>query len=217
VTNRRVSIFIDGLVAGRRPPRFRAEAEDAEVLRMAIALRAARPGDDVPDADFVAELREKLVDQSNSLAASNVHPIRMRRARTALVAVAASVVLVGGTFFVTQAADHPSVTTSAVPVPHDKVLRTGTFETAGGSALGQIVVYRGHPSWVYMTVGLAKSDGTIMCQLQLDNGSIVAAGTIELHHGSGALAKTIRVDISRLRGAKLTTSTGAAVASATFT
>jgi hypothetical protein len=217
MTNRRLSRFIEALVAGRRPPRFRAEPEDTEVLRMAIALRAARPGDDVPDGEFVSDLHKKLIDQSDAVPASNVHPIGMRRARTALIAAAASVVLVGGTFVTTEAADHTPVTTSAVPVPHDKVLRTGTFETAHGSALGQIVVYRGHPSWVYMTVGLAKSDGTIMCQLQLDNGSIVAAGSIELHHGSGALAKIIRVDISRLRGAKLYTSTGAAVASATFT
>jgi hypothetical protein len=217
MTNRRLTAFLDALTAGRRPGAFKAEAEDVEVLRAAISLRAARPGDDRPEEGFVSGLYEELVEQSKASLAPNVHPIRARRARTALVAVAASVVLVGGTFFITEATNHPAATTSAVPVPPDKALRTGTFETSDGSALGQIVVYRGHPSWVYMNVGLAQSNGTIMCRLQLNDGTIVAAGTIALHHGSGSLAKSIRVDVSRLRGAKLYTSTGVPVASATFT
>ena len=42
MTGRRVSSFIDALVSGRRPARFSAAPDDAEVLRMAIALRADR-------------------------------------------------------------------------------------------------------------------------------------------------------------------------------
>jgi hypothetical protein len=95
-------------------------------------------------------------------------------------------------------------------------VRTGTFETAGGQALGQIVAYRGKPSWVYMNVGLAESNGTVKCRLQLDDGSIVAAGNIQLHNGMGKLSKAIHVDIGQLRGAKLYTSTGARLATATF-
>jgi hypothetical protein len=95
-------------------------------------------------------------------------------------------------------------------------LRTGTFETPNGEVLGQIVAYNGHPSWVYMNVGVSQSAGTVMCMLQLNNGSIVAAGTIEIHGGTGELSKSIPVDIHRLRGAQLFTSSGAVLASATF-
>src|SRR5205085_1601162 len=53
VTRRRLSAFIDAIAAGRRPKRFRAEADDAELVRTAISLRAARPGDSGPTDDFV--------------------------------------------------------------------------------------------------------------------------------------------------------------------
>ena len=101
-----------------------------------------------------------------TLARANVHPLRMRRARTALVAAAASIALVGGTFAATESFGQSPATTAAVGVPHEDALRTGTFETPNGEVLGQIVAYNGHPSWVYMNVGVSQSTGTVMCMLQ---------------------------------------------------
>jgi hypothetical protein len=216
VSDRRLSSFIDALVAGRRPGAFKVDPEDLEVLRTAIALRAARPGDRAPDEQFVSDLQQSLTEQADSSAVTNVRPLRRRRARTALVAVAASVALVGGTFAATESFDGSPANTAAVGAPHGDALRTGTFEAPNGEVLGQIVAYNGHPSWVYMNVGVAKSTGTVMCKLQLNDGSIVAAGTIEIHRGTGELSKSIPVDIHRLRGAQLFTSTGAVLASATF-
>jgi hypothetical protein len=216
VSDRRLFSFIDALVAGRRPEAFKADPEDVEVLRTAIELRAARPGDAIPDEQFVSDLYQSLAEQADSSPVTNVHPLRMRRARTALVAAAASIALVGGTFAVTESFDQSPAPIAAVGVPHEDALRTGTFETPKGDVLGQIVAYNGHPSWVYMNVGVSQSTGTVMCMLQLKNGSIVAAGTIEIHGGTGDLSKSIPVDIHRLRGAQLFSSTGAVLASATF-
>jgi hypothetical protein len=216
VKDRRLFSFIDALVAGRRPGAFRADPEDVEVLRTAIELRAARPGDATPDEQFVSDLYQSLAEQADSPPIANVHPLRMRRARTALVAAAASVALVGGTFAATESFDQSPAPPAAVGVPHVNALRTGTFETPNGEVLGQIVAYNGHPSWIYMNVGVSQSTGTVICMLQLKNGSIVAAGTVELHGGTGELSKTIPVDIHRLRGAQLFTSTGAVLGSATF-
>jgi hypothetical protein len=216
MSRRKVTAFIDALVAGRRPDSFTAEPDDVDVLRTAIALRAARPGDAIPDQDFVADLHHQLADQVEPSDRANVHPLRMRRTRVALVAVAASVALVGGTVVVTDNVHQAPMTTAATAVPHGNEVRTGTFQTASGRVLGQIVAYRGNPSWVYMNVGLAESNGTVKCRLQLDNGSVVAAGNIALHNGMGQLSKAVQVDIGRLRGAKLFTSTGAHLASATF-
>ena len=216
MTDRRLSSFIDALADDRRPGRFKADHDDLEVLRTGIKLRAARPGDATPSEQFVSDLHQGLVDQLNSSPTSNDYPIRMRRARAALVAVAASVALVGGTVAATESFSHAPATTAAVGVPHGGALRTGTFETPNDQVLGQIVAHNGHPSWVYMNVGVSQSTGPVMCKLQLDNGSVVAAGTIELHRGTGELSKSIPVDIHRLRGAQLFTSTGAVLASATF-
>jgi hypothetical protein len=218
VSARRLSSFIDALVAGRRPAAFKADPEDSEVLRTAIELRAARPGDAIPDEQFVSDLYQSLVEQADSSPASNIHPIRSARvrARTALVAVAASFALVGGTYVATESFSQAPVTPAVIGVPHRDTLRTGTFETSKGEVLGQIVAYNGDPSWVYMNVGVSQSTGTVMCMLQLKNGSIVAAGTIQIHGGTGELSKSIPVDIHRLRGAQLFSSTGAVLASATF-
>jgi hypothetical protein len=216
VTSRRLTAFIDALAAGRRPEPYHADPEDAEVLRAAITLRAARPGDAAPDDAFVAELYERLADESRAQDGSNVRPLRMRRSRAVLIGVAASIALVGATFAATEASNNGATTTSAVQVPHGNVLRTATFESSQGHALGQIVVYGGHPGWVFMNVDLPTSDGTVKCELRMMDGSIVAAGTVDLHHGTGVLAKKIHVDTSRLEGAMLYSPSGAVVGSATF-
>jgi hypothetical protein len=216
MTQRRLSSFVDALAAGRRPGSFKAGPEDVEVLRAAIALRAARPGDATPDERFVSDLHQRLAEQAATPVAANIHPIRARRPRAALVAVAAGLALVGGTFVATETLQHSNVTTSALQPPNKGDLRAGTFLTSQGSVLGQIVAYRGHPSWVYMDVGVPQLSGTITCKLQLDDGSIVAAGAITIHGGSGELSKSVRVSLSRLRGAQLFAPNGAVLASATF-
>jgi hypothetical protein len=221
VTSRRLTAFIDALAAGRRPAPYRADPEDAEVLRAAITLRAARPGDAAPDDAFVAELYESLADEnradeSPAQVESNVRPLRMRRSRAALIGVAASIALVGATFAATEASNNGPTTTSAIQVPHANVLRTATFESSHGDALGQIVVYGGSPGWVFMNVDLPTSDGSVKCELRMMDGTVVAAGTVDLHHGTGVLAKKIHVDTSRLQGAMLYSPSGAVIGSATF-
>jgi hypothetical protein len=216
VTQRRLSAYLDALATGRRPKPFRAEPQDAEIMRAAIDLRAARPGEVAPDDTFMSNLHQSLVEQSNASSASNVRPIRVHRARNALAAVAASLALIGGTFVTTKSLSQSPPTTSAIGLPLNRALRTGTFETPSGQVLGQIVAYKGHPSWIFMNVGVSNVTGPIFCKLQLDDGSVVAAGIIELHQGNGELSKAIPGGITHLRGAQLSTSTGSVLASATF-
>jgi formylmethanofuran dehydrogenase subunit C len=68
-----------------------------------------------------------------------------------------------------------------------------------------------------MNVDLSTSDGAVKCELRMMDGSVVAAGTVDLHHGTGVLSKKIHVDTNRLQGATLYSPSGAAVGSATFT
>ena len=215
MSRRRLSDFIDALADGRRPGKFEADPEDVEVLRTAITLRAARPGDAVPDEQFVSDLYETLAATENSEIGPITRPTRMRRGRVALAAVAASAVLVGGTAAVTEALTSAAVP-AAVQAPHGSALRTGTFETADGRVMGQIVAYRGNPSWVFMNVDGSSYTGPIMCQLQVANGTTVAVGNFQLQGGTGQFSRTIQVDIGHLRGAKLVDASGAIVASATF-
>jgi hypothetical protein len=216
MTTRRLSAFIDSIVAGRRPRGFRADAEDVEMLRMAIALRAERPGDAVPNEEYMAALHRQLAaDHAGPSEQPNVRPL-VHRGRNALVAVAAGLTLVGGTLAATEIFNTASVQQSATGVPHGQALRTATFQTATGAVLGQIVVYHGHPSWVFMNVDAPHSDGAVKCELHLADGTVVAAGTVQLHHGSGEFSKSIEMDTGQVRGATLFDSSGAVLASATF-
>ena len=226
MTGRKLSAFIDALVSGRRPARFSAAPDDAEVLRMAIALRTERPGDAKPDEEFVSRLYQDLKAQASSGASPGVTPVsmiglrprptRMSRGRFAVAAVAASLVLVAGTASVTEAFDHGTPAPAAVPAPYGKVLLTGTFEGAGHRVLGQIVAYPSRPSWVYMNVDVADYNGRVICMLQSDNGSTVATGTFEVHGGVGEFSRVIPGDVGRLRGARLVTPSGSVLGSATF-
>jgi hypothetical protein len=216
MTNRRLSAFIDALVSGRRPGRFSARPDDVEALRTAIALRAARPGDAQPDEQFVSGLYHELASQARPPLAPTVRPARSSRGRAVLVAAAASVVLVAGTAAATEALDQGSQAPVAVPAPGGQVLRTATFETPSHRAVGQVIAYGGHPSWVFMNVDVAGYDGRVVCMLRSDRGTTVAAGAFELHHGVGQFSRTLRVDFARLRGARLVTPAGALVGTATF-
>ena len=60
MSRRSLRRHLDDLVAGRRPRPFRATAEDAEELRVAIELRAARPGAGELREGFVDELQRRL-------------------------------------------------------------------------------------------------------------------------------------------------------------
>jgi hypothetical protein len=215
VNTRRLNAFLDDLVAGRRPRGFLADAEESEVVRAAIALRAERPGDAAPQESFIASLHEELSDLSSQTPSVNVPSTRWGRSRAALFGVAAALALIGGTVAITEASTQPTIQ-SATQVPHGMALRTATFETAAGRVMGQIVVYQGHPSWVFMNVDAPNASGSMRCELHLANGDVVAAGTVQVHGGKGQIARSILMDAGQLRNATLTNSSGAVLASASF-
>ena len=213
---RGLNAFLDDLVSGRRPRAFRADDEDAELLGAAIALRAERPGDATPDEAFVASLRQDLFDRPDEIDVTNAPATRWHRGHPVVFGVAAALALLGGTVAVTEASTHGTVQGSSTQVPPGQALRTATFEAATGQVMGQIVVYQGHPSWVFMNVEVPDANGTMRCELHLANGAVVAAGTVELHQGKGEIARAIQVDAGLLRTATLSNPSGEVLASATF-
>jgi hypothetical protein len=217
VMHRRLSALLDAIARGRRPRRMSVQADDASLVRTAIELRAARPGEAKPDDQFVSDLYQKLQGQlATDVTPERASGTRSRRGRLALAAAAASAVLVAGTVAVTETVSQSPSPTLASQVPSGDALRTGTFVNADNQVLGQIVAYRGDPSWVFMNVSVPHYDGPITCQLQAADGSVITWGTFEVRGGVGQYAKRIDVEVTALRGARLVTSTGVRVASATF-
>jgi hypothetical protein len=216
MNTRHLGSFIDDLVVGRRPRSFQADAEDAEIVRAAIALRAARPGDLAPEESFITSLHNELSELSEQTHTTIDSTTRRRRGRTALFGVAAALAVLGGAIAVTDASTQGSNQQASVHVPQEQALRTATFESTTGRVMGQIVVYHGHPSWVFMNVEAPYASGLMRCELHLANGVVVAAATVHLHQGKGEIAKTIQIDAGQLRQATLTAPTGEVLATASF-
>ena len=118
MTARKVSAFVDAIVHGRRPSRFQVEADDVDVLRAAIELRAARPGDSAPTAAFTDGLFRQLSDQlgrEDSAPAKVVVARPRHRVRLALIAASVAAVLVAGTAIVTETVSHRGTTPQRYP------------------------------------------------------------------------------------------------------
>jgi Rieske Fe-S protein len=83
--------MVDAVLDGEPIPSGRLEPDEVDALRVAIELRAARPGADLPDEDFVTGLRRQL-----AAASSAQHETRSSGIpRRALLAGAAGAVAAG--------------------------------------------------------------------------------------------------------------------------
>ena len=145
----RVSRFVDAILHDRRPPRFDATPEEAEMLRAAAGMRAARSGADLPRAEFVSALEDRL----RTAADQPVVPMQRRRLdrraflRGAGVAAAAAAVGVGvdrgiqaslGTS-TAQARLVPSGATWQAVATLADVRRSGALRFTAGAVEGYVV------------------------------------------------------------------------------
>lgn len=71
--------YIDDLAAGRRPKPFEPDDFEAEQIRTAIDLNAARPGADAPRPEFLSNLHARLAAQMEG----DPEPTNVRRLPTA--------------------------------------------------------------------------------------------------------------------------------------
>jgi hypothetical protein len=216
VKSRHVASFVEAILSDRRPGAFKADPVDADVLRVAIAMRSALPGAEGPDERFVAHLREELALEGRRPATTPVHPTVTRRARVMLGA-AAVVSVLGGTVAATTTVDHALAASGVPHIRPGQVLRIGTFRSPDGRAVGQLAAYRGNPSWVFMSISDPGMNGTVSCRLETDKGQTAATGQMVVHNGKGEWARPLTADIGRFRGATLSTSSGSTLAVAHFT
>ena len=63
MSGRTVRRFVDGLLRGQRTEQARPDDVEAEEMRTAIELRAARTGSDSPREEFVTDLHRRLAEQ----------------------------------------------------------------------------------------------------------------------------------------------------------
>lgn len=86
----------------------------------------------------------------------------------------------------------------------------------GNQELGQVFVYAGRPSWVFMTVDTEARSQRLTCELQTKQGTTVVLGSFTTSSGYGSWGSTVSLDPTSIRGVQLVDADAHTVAAATL-
>jgi nitrite reductase/ring-hydroxylating ferredoxin subunit len=135
VSDRTVRRFVEGLLRGQSTERARPDDVEAEQMKTAIELRAARLGSDSPSEDFVTDLHRKLAAEMSDDSTPVDHPRWAPRRRQvviggSVVAASAAAGLVVGRNLLA-----PNVVQQASPSAQEELEpNAGTWRAIGASA-----------------------------------------------------------------------------------
>ena len=138
-----------------------------------------------------------------------------RRPRWMLAAAAAVIAVTAGVggWAVRTAGPAPSTAGRTAPA----ALHTAALVTASHQTVGEVFLYSGHGSpWLYMTVDAVPGDSTVVCQVEGRDGSVVTIGSFWLTGGHGHWGSPEPIQPAALTGARLMTTHGQVLATATF-
>jgi anti-sigma-K factor RskA len=134
------------------------------------------------------------------------HPGLARRSLAAAAVVVAVLASVVGGWGLRATTAHPASSS----------LSSAALLSASHQAVGKVFLYDGNPRWVYMSVYMETAKGAVTCQLVGTDGHVTSLGTFPLDDGYGAWGSADPVDNGALSGARLINSSGAVIATASF-
>ena len=85
---------------------------------------------------------------------------------------------------------------------------------AGGRPVGRVMVYAGNPTWLFMYMDDASWQGTLRCEVVVDQGPTIVLGRFWLSGGKGAWAASLSQPAGRLSQARVVGPDGNVLASA---
>jgi hypothetical protein len=105
--------------------------------------------------------------------------------------------------------------------PPASPLSSAALLTASHQMAGEIYFYDSGSRWLYMSVNIgpgsgAAENGTVLCQVEGPDGHITTIGSFRLTGGYGYWGSPDPATNGPLTGARLVTTTGAILATATF-
>jgi hypothetical protein len=126
-----------------------------------------------------------------------------------VVAAAAAVVLAAGLGGLAGYAVHGST-------PGQRAERIDDLESAPlanqGRPMGTVLVYAGNPTWLFMYMDDPEGQGTLHCQVVLDDGRPITLGAFWLSDGKGAWAASVGAPAGRIRQARVVDASGRVLA-----
>jgi hypothetical protein len=105
---------------------------------------------------------------------------------------------------------------AATSSPAASPLSSAAFLTASHQTAGKIYFYDAGHRWLYMSVDIGSGSGTVICQVEGPDGHLTTVGSFRLTGGYGYWGSPDPVTNGPLTGARLVTTTGTVLATATF-
>jgi hypothetical protein len=179
--------------------------------RRALARDETRPQGDRPGADRHRGDRHRAGPPSAppSGPGGTRRPGRMRRL-LATAAVGLAVIAAGLGGWRIGAGNAPAASSAAGP------LRSASLVSATHQDVGDVYVYSGTSSWVYMSIDMGSGNEVVTCEVVGENGQVSKVGSFQLADGYGSWGSPNPGNLGTLSGARLVSPDGTVLASATF-
>jgi hypothetical protein len=94
--------------------------------------------------------------------------------------------------------------------PHSAI--TEAALVSNGHSVGRVMVYAGNPTWLFMIMNDSNWEGTLRCEVVIDQGPTVALGRFWLSDGKGAWAASVPEPAGRLSQARVVNDKGQVLA-----
>jgi len=158
-----------------------------------------------PPLGFELRLAEKLQVPATT-------PRRRRLLRASVLCAAAMIIValgfVLGALATPKDADHPAQS-AAVDL-------SGAKLASQGQVLGEVVISRGSPAWMFMAINGEAWSGPVTCEVTLAGGNVETIGVFRLSGGYGAWGARLTSPAGKVRSARLIEPNGTVLASAQF-
>jgi hypothetical protein len=105
---------------------------------------------------------------------------------------------------------------AATSSPAASPLSSAALLTASHQTAGQVYFYDSGSPWLYMSVNIRSGNGTVICQVEGPDGHVTTVGSFQLTDGYGYWGSPAPATNGPLTGARLVTTTGTVLATATF-
>jgi nitrite reductase/ring-hydroxylating ferredoxin subunit len=135
VSDRTVRRFVEGLLRGQRTKSDRPDALEAEQMKTAIELRAARLGSDAPREDFVTDLHRRLAAEMTEQQVPVSHPRWAPRRREVVVGGSVAAASAAAGLIVGRNLLAPTMTQQGAPPTQGELNpNAGTWQAVGATA-----------------------------------------------------------------------------------
>ena len=105
---------------------------------------------------------------------------------------------------------------AATSSPAASPLSSAALVTASHQTAGQVYFYDSGSPWLYMSVNIGSRSGTVICQVESPDGHVTTVGSFQLTDGYGYWGSPAPATDGPVTGARLVTTTGTVLATATF-